>query len=132
MIFSSTISVTGPTLEKRTKKILAELNSWVSVMPQFDFDSVIEDGYIGINQRTAMMLAEIRGALIQHIYKLGAVNVERIAPTEAKKIATGNGRAKKEQVLEAVQARFPSSQVTTFDQADAIALGLAFMETKKK
>lgn len=45
----------------------------------------------------------------------------------AKKVLAGHGKANKPQMLAAAQEQFPDSGIQNHDQADAVAVGLAFM-----
>lgn len=52
----------------------------------------------------------------------------RATATKVKKKLTGSGRATKEEMLAAAQARFPDGKISNHDEADAVAVGLVVVE----
>ena len=54
---------------------------------------------------------------VAHDLKLDCMTV---APSTLKKFATGNGRAKKPEILAAARKRWPEQDIETHDQADAL------------
>ena len=90
---------------------------------------VLERLYFTKNQKTAMRVAETRGALIAAITQQG-VNVKEYGPGEIKVAITGNGRASKEQVIKMVQQITRIQTVDAFDdEYDAVAVALTAFAT---
>lgn len=52
----------------------------------------------------------------------------RATATQVKKKLHGSGKATKEEMLHAAQARFPHLQIANHDEADAVAVGLVVVE----
>lgn len=71
---------------------------------------------------TALRIAELHGAIKHWLWSQRITYVD-VRPQELKTYATGNPNASKEQVLEAVIARYGKRlHIGTFDEADATAL----------
>ena len=49
-----------------------------------------------------------------------------IHPTRIKKVVTGTGKATKEEVIQEVAKRYPGHGELTSDEADAVAIGVAY------
>ena len=54
------------------------------------------------------------------------VTIMGVHPSTIKKVLTGNGRAKKPEMVLAARDRYPGLDIHNDDVADAIAVGLAF------
>jgi crossover junction endodeoxyribonuclease RuvC len=76
------------------------------------------------NVRTAVALAQVRGALVA-VCALAGLSMDEYGPTEVKKAVTGRGRAAKEQVAEMVMRLLGLPEVPQEDAADALAVALA-------
>jgi crossover junction endodeoxyribonuclease RuvC len=71
---------------------------------------------------TSLRLAELHGALKHYLWAKGHLYVD-VMPNHLKQYATGNGNASKQQVREAITARFGSLlHIGTEDEADAVCL----------
>jgi crossover junction endodeoxyribonuclease RuvC len=84
----------------------------------------IEAGYCGIDGNTALKLGMVRGAVI---VAAGGLNVSLYPPASVKLFAAGKGNASKDEVVKAMQEKFPNIQfigVGKYDIADAIATAL--------
>lgn len=76
------------------------------------------------NQKTAMKVAEARGALMEVAHSLG-VKILEFAPTEVKLAVTSSGAASKGQVADMVKRLIKLSHTPKYDdEYDAIAIGL--------
>ena len=88
----------------------------------------IETPFVGgrrSNARSFRVLGECMGAVRVECSRAG-IEVVEVSPAEAKRSATGNGNATKEQVARAVAARFGlDAEKIVGEAADAIAVGLA-------
>ncbi len=119
-----------------TPKIMDQSNRLVSIEKQItdlicrekpDVVS-LEKLFFFANAKTAMMVSEAIGVIKLSIQKLN-IPLFEYAPLRMKKIVTGNGRAKKPEVKEAVRQILgtiaPSAKKTYFDDvADALALAI--------
>lgn len=84
----------------------------------------IENLFISTNQKTAMRVAEVRGAILYQARILG-LSVHEYTPLQIKTATTGYGKATKEQVISMVQKIIPSTKaISQDDEMDAIAIGI--------
>jgi len=86
--------------------------------------AAVEKPFHGVNSRSAIVLAEARGALLVTLARAGLPIVE-FAPAEVKSAVAGNGRADKTQVarMVALQLRLGGERLTP-DASDALAIAL--------
>jgi len=85
---------------------------------------VLEKLFFSNNQKTAMRVAEVRGALIETATRLG-VSVFEYSPGEVKSAAAGSGRADKYAVAMMVRALLKITKpIKHDDEYDAIAMVL--------
>lgn len=84
----------------------------------------IENLFIDNNQKTAMRVAEVRGAILYQA-RLSGLAIAEYTPLQIKVATTGYGKATKEQVMSMVR-RLISGAEKKFqdDEMDAIAIGL--------
>ena len=85
----------------------------------------LESGFVGVNLRASLALAEIRG-VVKTIATIQRIEVFEFAPTSIRKIVLGNGKAKKEEVKKHVCQSFPERGLEdkSLDICDAIAAAL--------
>ena len=82
-------------------------------------DVAIESGFMGGSGSTTRKLAMAWGVAVLAMWqRLGEVQPHEVTPAEVKKLATGNGNAKKPAVMEAAVARW-GEQANDPDIADA-------------
>lgn len=87
----------------------------------------LEKLYFSNNQKTAMQVAEVRGALIGLAARLG-LGLAEYTPGEIKSAVAGSGRADKAQVAKMVHLLVKiEKRVRLDDEYDAIALGLTHL-----
>lgn len=85
----------------------------------------LEDLFFTTNRKTAMRVAEVRGALIALITEQ-ELSLHEIGPGEIKVAITGDGRASKEQMMLMVPKLIPIKKNIRYDdEYDAIAIALA-------
>lgn len=123
--------------DSRINEIVAKL---FSVAAQYPINNIIlEDGYMGPNARTAIQLATLRGAIIG-VFSFNKYNVHHMLPTEIRKALGVGGKAKKDEVAQAVANMYPNNKKLkiigpysdkqnknkTSDIYDAISIGVAF------
>ncbi len=91
----------------------------------------LEKLYFSKNQKTAMRVAEVRGALLQ-IATSRDLPVFEYGPSEIKSAVAGSGRADKKQVAAMVRLLVRVDKHIEYDdEYDAIALGLTHLARHK-
>lgn len=86
---------------------------------------VIEKLYFSKNQKTALKVAEARGALVLSAMEAG-LPIEEFSPNEVKMAVTGYGSADKKAVLKMVRLILKTPSLKVIDDAsDALALAIA-------
>lgn len=84
----------------------------------------IENLFISNNQKTAMRVAEVRGAILYQS-RLRGLSVYEYTPLQIKTATTGYGKATKDQVATMVRKIVPEAQnLIQDDEIDAIAIGI--------
>lgn len=84
----------------------------------------IERLFFNKNQKTAMMVSEIRG-MILYLAGLHELTIFEYTPQEVKIAVTGYGKGSKQQVIRMVQALIEIDKDIAYDdEYDAIAVGL--------
>lgn len=102
-------------LGREVAKIIAEYN------PE---SLAIENLFIETNQKTAMRVAEARGAILYQARILG-LDIYEYTPLQIKVATTGYGKATKPQVMNMVKKLVSGAEkIKQDDQMDAIAIGL--------
>lgn len=85
---------------------------------------VLETLFFAKNQKTAMRVAEARGALLLTVTQAG-VPIHEFTPKEVKVAVTGDGAASKHQVMSMIPRLLSLKKEIKFDdEYDAIAVGL--------
>ncbi len=84
----------------------------------------IENLFISTNQKTAMRVAEVRGAILYQA-RLSGLQVYEYTPLQIKTATTGYGKATKEQMMSMVRKLITGAEkIKQDDEMDAIAIGL--------
>ena len=84
----------------------------------------IENLFVETNQKTAMRVAEVRGAILYQARILG-LEVYEYTPLQIKVATTGYGKATKTQVMSMVRKLVSGAdKIKQDDEIDAIAIGL--------
>lgn len=84
----------------------------------------IENLFIETNQKTAMRVAEVRGAILYQARIMG-LEIYEYTPLQIKVATTGYGKATKEQVMAMVRRLVQGAEsIKQDDEMDAIAIGL--------
>ncbi len=87
-------------------------------------DLAIENLFIETNQKTAMRVAEVRGAILYQA-KILDLRVHEYTPLQIKVATTGYGKATKVQVITMVKKLVSGTEkINQDDEMDAIAVGL--------
>ncbi len=91
----------------------------------------IENLFISNNQKTAMRVSEVRGALLYIAMKHG-LRIHEYTPLQIKLAVTGDGKSSKDQIIRMVKLLVKDlKQKALDDEYDAIAIGLAFFAYEK-
>ena len=92
----------------------------------------LEDIYFSKNQKTAMKIAEVRGALI-YIAKKHELPIYEYAPQQVKIAVTGYGKSDKNAIMRMIpKLVLLDSKKRLDDELDAIAIGLTCLASVKK
>ena len=105
---------------------------------------VLEDGFLGVNAKTSIQLATLRGAIIG-VFSFNKYIVYHMLPSQIRKALGCGGNAKKEQVAEEIVKMYPNNKKLniigpysdkqnkskTSDIYDAISIGVAFGKSLK-
>lgn len=84
----------------------------------------IENLFLETNQKTAMRIAETRGAILYQA-RLSGLDIREYTPLQIKVAITGYGKATKEQVMTMVRKLIVGTEeIKQDDEMDAIAIGL--------
>ena len=91
----------------------------------------IEQLFFNTNQKTAMNVAEVRGALIYICKKYGLLSFQ-YTPLQIKNAVSGYGRSTKKQVAKMVPQLIEIQKEIKFDdEYDAIAIGLTCLASER-
>lgn len=89
----------------------------------------IEKLFFEVNQKTAMLVSEARGAIVYEAAKAG-LKIEEFTPLQVKVAVTGYGKSTKDQVEFMVKKLIKVKKIIEEDdEYDAIALGLTYFAT---
>ncbi len=107
---------------ERLKLLGAELNKIISAyQPEI---LAIETLFLNTNQKTAMMVAEARGAIIYEAARHD-LTVAEFSPPQIKLATTGNGRADKNAIIKMIPLLIKiDKEIKYDDEFDAIAVAL--------
>ncbi|MDO8481882.1 MAG: crossover junction endodeoxyribonuclease RuvC [bacterium] len=111
-----------------TARLGAVADECTRLAKKYQPDAVaLEKLYFSTNQKTAMRVAEVRGALIQVATSLG-IPVFEYTPGEIKSAAGGHGGAAKQQVAKMLHALVKiEKEIKYDDEYDAIAVGVTHL-----
>ncbi len=108
--------------EKRVYEIAKEFRIWIQ--DHTPDVCVLETLFFTTNQKTAMHVAEARGALLLVATESG-VPIHEFTPKQVKVAVTGDGNASKEQVMYMIPKLIPIQKNIRYDdEYDAIAVGI--------
>ena len=126
LLYSDCVETSSETnFPERLAAISAECTRLIK---RFRPDAVaLEKLYFSTNQKTAMHVAEVRGALIGVATNL-AIPVFEYTPGEVKSAATGSGSADKKQIATMLHALVKiDKKIIHDDEYDAIAVGVTHL-----
>jgi crossover junction endodeoxyribonuclease RuvC len=106
-------------------RVLEIANGLRSVIGQYRPDAAaVEDIFHAVNARSALKLAQVRGAAILIIAEAG-LPLGEYSPLEVKMSVVGYGRAEKQQVQLMVQSLLGlNSMIASEDASDAVAVAI--------
>lgn len=108
----------------RLYTVLAELKKQIKeYKPEF---LAVETLFFSNNQKTAMHVAEVRGAVL-FVAKEAGLKIMEIHPLKIKQAITGDGKSDKAQIIKMIELLTGLKKKTKDDEYDAIAVGLAFL-----
>ena len=111
----------GATMEQRLGEISRCLTDVVTELRPTVI--AVEDVFARVNVRSALALAQARGAVLA-VAGMAGLTVHSYAPAMVKKTVTGRGAASKEQVALMVQALIGLATPPSADAADALAVAI--------
>lgn len=119
-------------------KMYAILNNKIG-LSDIEF-AVIEEPVIGLSPRSSISLIQARGVILSELISLAPffteaginVFINEINPKTVKKLTTGNGNAKKEDIQIAVQKIFDIQEKIPEDAADALAIAYSGWKLNEK
>ncbi len=123
-IIDSLCITTNPkdSFDVRMFNVASTVKEWV-VRHNPDY-CVLENLFFASNQKTAMHVAEVRGALL-YIIKEQSIPIEEFTPKQVKIAVTGDGNATKKQVILMLEKLVRITKPIRYDdEYDAIAVGV--------
>ncbi len=126
LLYSSCITTKTTTpLPDRLLAVVKEVSRLLDIHTPSAF--ALERLYFNTNQKTAMGVAEVRGALI-YIARSAGVPVFEYTPPQVKAAVAGWGRADKKQLMRMIpQLVRIEKNITSDDEFDAIAVGITHL-----
>ncbi len=117
----------GATMEHR----LGEIARWLTdvITELRPTEMAVEDVFSRVNPRSALALAQARGAVLA-VAGMSGLPVSSYAPAMVKKTVTGRGRAPKEQVARMVQVLAGLRSPPRADAADALAVAITHAQRR--
>ncbi|MBI2045948.1 MAG: crossover junction endodeoxyribonuclease RuvC [Parcubacteria group bacterium] len=114
--------------EKRLGLIGEEI---ILVIKKFKPEALaIETLFFTSNQKTAMRVAEVRGAIL-YLAVANNLSVSEYTPLQIKIAVTGYGRADKKQMMSMISRIAPIKKTALDDEYDAIAVGITHLASRK-
>jgi len=92
-------------------------------------DVVLEKGFNKFAVATAQ-LQRVVGVVVLTLYRKNIEVFGEISPTSVKKEVTGNGKASKEELAEALADYVGEIKYKTNDESDAVGVGIAYSKQK--
>ena len=126
LIYSDCIETSGK--DEFAERLAAVTSECMRLAERFEPHAIaIEKLYFSNNQKTAMRVAEVRGALIASAAERD-IPIFEYGPGEVKSATTGSGRADKEQVARMLHLLVKiEKKITHDDEYDAIAIGVTHL-----
>ena len=90
------------------------------------FNAVAREKGFSAHANTTQVLFKVVGVSDLELAREGYTRVADIAPTSVKKAVTGNGKASKDEVADALEQYVGKHLYGTSDESDAVAVALAY------
>lgn len=114
------------TMEEKRKRLICDIK-WIFEKYE-PTHAAIEDQFVGINPRSALILSAAKGVIFGAIVaNAPSISVAEYAPATVKKAVTGRGQSEKQFVAKCLQAQvgtIPFSPTISTDETDAIAVAV--------
>lgn len=125
-------AITTPAGMPTTERLNKIFHEMVAYIEKYKPDAVaIEELFFNSNQKTAITVAQARGALLVAATSSG-VPVYEYTPLQVKQSVTGYGRADKSQIQQMVKMMLGLSQIPKPDDAaDALAIAICHAHSDK-
>ena len=126
LLYSACIETSAT--DEFSKRLAAVADECARLLERYKPDALaLEKLYITRNQKTAMRVAEVRGALINAAAR-AHVPVYEYTPSEVKAAAAGSGRADKRAVIKMLHALVKiEKEIRHDDEYDAIAIAVTHL-----
>jgi len=120
--------VETPSSAAFAERLAQVVRAYAKLIKKYAPDSIaMEKLYFSKNQKTAMQVAEVRGALLHAAAEAGVQTFE-YSPTQVKSATAGYGAADKKQVARMLHALVKiEKDILHDDEYDAIAVGLTHL-----
>lgn len=131
LVFSDCIETSAH--DEFPERLAAVADACARLMEQYQPDAVaLEKLFFQKNQKTAMRVAEVRGALIETAARCN-IFVREYAPGQVKSAVCGFGNADKKAVAMMVRSLMKvSKDIRHDDEYDAIAIGITHLAHSRK
>lgn len=131
LVYSACIET--PAGREFSERLAAVADECARLLERYEPDALaLERLYITKNQKTAMHVAEVRGALIAVAARAG-VPVFEYTPSEVKAAAAGSGRADKKAIIKMLHALVKiRKEIKHDDEYDAIAIGVTHLARARR
>ncbi len=128
LVFSTCVQTNNK--DSFAQRLYIVTNELKRIISLYNPDTVaIEEVFFSKNQKTAMLVAHVRGAILYLLADLGLPS-EEYNPGAIKIAITGEGRAEKRQMIDMIQKLIPiKAKGLLDDEYDAIAIALTHLVT---
>jgi crossover junction endodeoxyribonuclease RuvC len=112
--------------KKSTGYRLFQIYNWFKdVLERYDFDSIVFEKGFNKFAIATQQIQRTLGVLMFTLYRNEIEDFFEISPTSIKKVITGNGKASKEELAEALESYIGKHKYKTNDESDATGVALA-------
>jgi crossover junction endodeoxyribonuclease RuvC len=112
--------------KKSTGYRLFQIYNWFKdVLERYDFDSIVFEKGFNKFAIATQQIQRTLGVLMFTLYRNEIEDFFEISPTSVKKAITGNGKASKEELAEALESYVGKHKYKTNDESDSVGVALA-------
>ena len=125
-IYSDCIETSSKT--RFDERLAAVADECARLVKKYKPDALaMERLFFSSNQKTAMHVAEVRGAIL-HVASSAGIPTFEYTPAQIKNATTGSGRADKKQIIAMIRMLLSIKKTITLDdEYDAIAVGITHL-----